>query len=223
MGRPKEFDSEVVLDAATNCFWADGISRTSISSLVDAMKIQRSSFYNSFGSREGILATVLERYMEKSPLNSLIKNEAGPDDIQPEIELIDLLLDFSHFLVEEGNGRGCLIFNGLAELRAQDGQIFEIFQDYYTNLTGGLSRLLDRIRAEAGAGDTLGHISLHHVLCILIGMAHYSKLDPTENRLSQIGLDQLSGLSPYFAAQIKNDEGSRATERRLLNAARMRA
>ncbi len=209
MGRPKEFDSETVLEAATNCFWADGIVRTSISSLVDAMKIQRSSFYNSFGSREGILTTVLDRYLEISPLKELIKSGPVEDDQQPDLVLVDLILDFSHFLAEQGRGRGCLIFNGLSELNAEDAQSYEIFQDQYASLTAGLSRLIERIKQESPNKEDLGRLSVHHVMAILIGLAHYSKLDSSENRLAMIGLDQLSGLSPHFAALIDREVRSR--------------
>ena len=215
MGRPKEFDSETVLEAATNCFWTDGIVRTSISSLVDAMKIQRSSFYNSFGSREGILATVLERYLEISPLKELMKTGPSEDDQQPDLILVDLILDFSHFLSNQGHGRGCLVFNGLSELNANDEQSYEIFQDQYANLTAGLSRLLDRIKQESLGTDDMGQLSLHHVMCILIGLAHYSKLDSSENRLVTIGLDQLSALSPHFASLINREVRSRNAEEGL--------
>nr|WP_319472469.1 TetR/AcrR family transcriptional regulator [uncultured Cohaesibacter sp.] len=216
MGRPKEFDSETVLDAATNCFWSDGIVRTSISSLVDAMKIQRSSFYNSFGSREGILATVLDRYLESSPLHDLMKGGAIGEDQQPDLVLVDLIMDFSHFLADKGRGRGCLIFNGLSELNTEDLQSYELFQDQYANLTAGLSRLIERIKKEDTGSSEMGTLSLHHVLTILIGLAHYSKLDPTENRLATIGLDQLSGLSPHFAKLIDSEVRSRSRSEGLL-------
>nr|WP_321458402.1 TetR/AcrR family transcriptional regulator [uncultured Cohaesibacter sp.] len=216
MGRPKEFNSEVVLEAATNCFWTDGIVRTSISSLVEEMKIQRSSFYNSFESRESILATVLERYLKSSPLHDLIETTASSaDDQQPDLVLVDLILDFSHFLAEQGRGRGCLIFNGLSELNAEDEQAHEIFQDYYTNLTAGLSRLIDRITAQSMAPGEDHHLSVHHVLCILIGLAHYSKLDSSESRLTAIGLDQLSALSPHFASLIDTEVRSRVGAERM--------
>ena len=203
MGRPKEFDSDIVLAAATDCFWANGIISTSISALVEAMKIQRSSFYNSFSSREGILATILEKYMQASPLNHLIDLEKQEDGDRPDLLLIDLILDFSHFLVEDGKGRGCLFFNGLSELKAGDGPVHEIFDDYYAQVTGGIARLLERVDFESELPNSHGTINVQHVLCVLIGMAHYSKLDPTENRLAKIGLDQLSGLSPHFASLIK--------------------
>ncbi len=215
MGRPKEFDSEVVLEAATNCFWSDGIVRTSISSLVDAMKIQRSSFYNSFGSREGILTTVLDLYLAGSPLKDLMKSVPSDEDQQPDLVLVDLILDFSHFLAEQGKGRGCLIFNGLSELNPDDEQAYELFQDQYASLTAGLSRLIERIKLENMGSEDSSRFSLQHVMCILIGLSHYSKLDSSEARLTSIGLDQLSALSPHFTRLIDREVRSRNSEQAL--------
>ena len=208
MGRPKEFDAETVLAAATDCFWADGIARTSISSLVAAMNIQRSSFYNSYTSRETILAMVLERYFAESPLYSLINTEAEDSGSPADLMLIDLVLEFSNFLAERGQGRGCLFFNGLSELGTQEPQLKEIFQDYHVRLTNGLSTLLDRIERERNPAVEAGNLSLQHLLCLFIGLAHYSKLDPNEQHLSKIGLDQLAGLSPHFDRLIKSEPQS---------------
>jgi AcrR family transcriptional regulator len=186
------------------------------------MKIQRSSFYNSFGSREGILATVLNRYMDASPLNQLV-NDIQDKETSADIALIDLILDFSHFLANNGQGRGCLFFNGLSELSARDGQIYEIYQDYYLRLMGGLSQLLDRYKREISQSEGVNAISIDHFLCILMSLAHFSKLDPSELRLARIGLDQLSGVSPHFATLIKTQARSVETMRQSQEAQRLQA
>ncbi|WP_319530740.1 TetR family transcriptional regulator [uncultured Cohaesibacter sp.] len=225
MGRPKEFDLDKVLTAASNCFWADGIARTSISSLVEAMKIQRSSFYNSFNSREGILATVMERYIASSPLQMLMSPAVQSSQTKPDLLLVDFILDFSSFLAHEGRGRGCLFFNGLSELTPQNESAYEIYQDYYLQLADGISHLIKRIEAENPAASAAGTISFDHLLCIFIGLAHFSRIDATEQRLTKIGLDQLAGLSPHFAALIRSQSRplealrqSEEAEKKLMNA-----
>ena len=210
MGRPKEFDYDQVLDAATVTFWTDGITKTSISSLVDAMQIQRSSFYNSFASKERILSLVLERYIARSPLNDLINAHAGMEEKRPDLALIDLIMDFSHFLAQRGAGRGCLFFNGLSELSVNDGEAFELYQDYYVQVAGGLSVLLDRLQAEFPDHQSKSKLSLDHLMGIMLGLTHFSKLDYSEQRLTRIGLDLLAGLSPA----LEHAEARRADEER---------
>ena len=216
MGRPKEFDYEQVLDAATDTFWADGVARTSISSLVDAMRIQRSSFYNSFASKERILGLVLDRYIKASPLNVLINARTEMEAKEPAHAALDLILDFSNFLADKGAGRGCMFLNGLSELTIKDGECYEIYQDYYVQLTGGLSILLERIEREKSKDQNQSKLSLDHMMGILLGMSHFSKLDCSEKRLATIGLDLLTGLAPDFSDALATQKETRqeaSTER----------
>lgn len=202
MGRPKEFKSETVIKAATDCFWDAGVRGTSISSLVEAMNIQRSSFYNSFKSRDAIYGQVLTGYMSECPLSGLMIDGENNEVATPDLAILDLVLDFSEFLIERGNGRGCLFFNGLAELRKEDGLAYELLQDHYARLTERLAALLDQLDKESQPNDSLGRLDLHQFLTLLIGISHYSKRVQNAERIKAIALDQIASLSPHFAQLI---------------------
>ena len=47
MGRPREFERDVVLDRAMQVFWSRGYEATSIRHLVDRMRIRRGSLYDT--------------------------------------------------------------------------------------------------------------------------------------------------------------------------------
>lgn len=202
MGRPKEFKSEIVIKAATSCFWDAGVRGTSISSLVEAMNIQRSSFYNSFKSRDAIYGQVLVEYLSECPLSGLMIDDENKDMAAPDLTILDLVLDFADFLVEKGQGRGCLFFNGLAELRKDDGLAYELLQDHYARLTERLANLLDQVDKESQTNAPLGRLDLHQFLTLLIGISHYSKSVQNAERIKTIALDLLSSLSPHFAHLI---------------------
>lgn len=199
MGRPKEFKSEIVIKAATDCFWDAGVRGTSISSLVEAMNIQRSSFYNSFKSRDAIYGQVLTGYLDESPLSNLAGQAATLEVAAPDLALLDLVLDFSDFLAEKGQGRGCLFFNGLAELRMEDGQVYELLQEHFAQLTERLAHLLAQTEKESPVDHPLGQLDLHQLLTLLIGISHYSKQVQNAERIKGIALAQLTSLSPHFA------------------------
>jgi TetR/AcrR family transcriptional regulator, transcriptional repressor for nem operon len=46
MARPREFDEMAVLEAAMNCFWAQGFEQTSVRDLAAQMGITGASLYS---------------------------------------------------------------------------------------------------------------------------------------------------------------------------------
>ncbi len=64
MARPREFDEAEALDRAMVVFWKKGYQNTSLDDLLEAMGIQRGSFYNTFGSKKETYLRALDRYIE---------------------------------------------------------------------------------------------------------------------------------------------------------------
>ncbi|MDQ2916432.1 MAG: helix-turn-helix domain-containing protein [Casimicrobiaceae bacterium] len=62
MGRPIEFDRATALDAAMHLFWRQGVRRASLADLTAAMGLSRSSFYNSFRTKQRVLEEAVDRY-----------------------------------------------------------------------------------------------------------------------------------------------------------------
>ncbi|OUI84790.1 TetR/AcrR family transcriptional regulator [Acetobacter tropicalis] len=64
-GRPREFDRDKAIDAATALFWAQGYEPTSLTQLKSCMgNISPASFYAAFGSKEALFREVVQRYLE---------------------------------------------------------------------------------------------------------------------------------------------------------------
>ena len=88
MARPREFDEEQALDQATTVFWEKGYKRTSIGDLLEAMGIQKGSFYNTFGSKRDLYLRCLERYgdaqmMNLGPFGDVVRAIAeGPEKLR---------------------------------------------------------------------------------------------------------------------------------------------
>lgn len=62
MARPREFDSDQVLDAAVRVFRDHGFEGTSAQMLVDAMGIGRQSLYDAFGDKWQLYRAAVRRY-----------------------------------------------------------------------------------------------------------------------------------------------------------------
>lgn len=65
-GRPRAFDRDAALDAATRLFWIKGYEATSISDLTNAMGIGSPSLYAAFGSKEALYEEALGHYACKN-------------------------------------------------------------------------------------------------------------------------------------------------------------
>ena len=65
VGRQREFDKQVALDAAMEVFWFNGYSGTSLSDLTEAMGINKPSLYAAFGNKEALFISALNHYVNK--------------------------------------------------------------------------------------------------------------------------------------------------------------
>jgi AcrR family transcriptional regulator len=61
-GRPREFDRSTAVDCAMRLFWERGFEGTSLDELIGAMGISPSSFYATFGSKQGLFYEAVDHY-----------------------------------------------------------------------------------------------------------------------------------------------------------------
>ena len=112
MARSKEFNEEEVLDKAVDVFWAKGYEATSIQDLVDAMGIQRGSLYATFGGKQQLFLTALNRYGDvvvKSLLTILTSKPSAQQSIHLFFsQLVEHLLNADPL-------RSCLVTNSAIE------------------------------------------------------------------------------------------------------------
>src|ERR1700680_1548750 len=107
-GRPRSFDLDEALDAATQVFWRRGYEGTSVTDLTHAMGINRPSLYAAFGDKETLFRKALDRYVE------------GPDAYlrgalkQPTARAVTehLLRGAANLLTNPNHPSGCLIVQG---------------------------------------------------------------------------------------------------------------
>ncbi len=103
-GRPREFLSDKAIDAAMMVFWQKGYDGASLPDLTRAMKINKSSLYACFGSKENLFEQAIERYSQQT--DKKIREILAQKDIQSVIEKILLLAADGNL---HGKSRGCLL------------------------------------------------------------------------------------------------------------------
>ncbi len=137
----RRFDTQKVLEKLVLVFWKLGYEATKIDDLVEATKLNRSSLYNAFGSKEEIFLTTMEHYLEGS---------RGPfDEALSHSDLFEAIrgaLDAYRSRVTSQEGQpGCLVViaSGEAETRSPTirRRVVQAFADeeraYYDRLRQG--------------------------------------------------------------------------------------
>ena len=108
MGRPRRFREEDALDAAMRVFWQKGYEGTSLDDLTKAMKINRSSLYSTFGDKEKLFRTVIDRY--KAGSMSFVSEALN---LKTTRAVVEALLRMSvKFLSDPSHPPGCLSIQG---------------------------------------------------------------------------------------------------------------
>lgn len=120
MARPLEFDRAEALDAALLLFWGRGYQATSLSELVAAMGISRSSFYAAFGDKAALFRECLDLFAARS-IGFLSRARAE----RPPLEALRSFFTFSLDQAEGDEGTwGCLIVNSVLELAEVDADLW---------------------------------------------------------------------------------------------------
>ncbi len=120
MARTREFDEELALEKAMLLFWERGYESASLSELLKATELSRSSFYEAFGTKRDLLLATLARYVN-SDMCGLAEPLFRERASRPEIEAFVGNM-IAHGLCEHGQ-RGCFVNNCMAELAPHDEEV----------------------------------------------------------------------------------------------------
>lgn len=113
MARPSKFDRDEAVKAAMQEIWRSGYEATSVKVMSEKLGIARSSYYNAFGTREGLFKKALAAYSAASPDRSLFAEPAGRS-IRAAITAT--FRNACETRAADPEGRGCLAVNSLCEL-----------------------------------------------------------------------------------------------------------
>lgn len=116
-GRPLSFDPERTLEAAMQCFWSAGYAETSMSDLLDATGLSKSSLYLAFQSKRGLFERCLARYQQQgiTKLRKTLDQGNGPlDGIGAVLRSVADTVGTSEAF------RGCLLMNSANDFARQD-------------------------------------------------------------------------------------------------------
>lgn len=142
VGRPREFDVDIVLDAAMQAFWSRGYEATSLADLMEATGLHKGSLYQAFGDKHTLFIQVLKRYLEDM---RRMKNKVFAEARTP----LDGLRAVAHGMLDIADGdcacpRGCLAINSLVELAPHDAEVKDLMLDHIQRMRGSVAEEVAR-------------------------------------------------------------------------------
>lgn len=179
MPRTKQFKVNEAIDSALDLFWNNGYHATSMQELVDELRINRASMYDTFRSKKHLYILTLEAYSE-----SYLKwwNDTLYYDTIVRSGIIKLLEHENSLLSKEGIKRPCFILKSTLELYGQDELASELIDKHNQSL-------LEMLINYLSYGVNQGQISPYKNLPLL----------------AELILDMIRGVSAAATFRVEQD------------------
>ncbi len=122
-GRPRTYDPGEALERATEAFWRQGYSATSLDALSEATRMNRPSLYGAFGDKHALYTTALERYIAEGRSQM----EAALDDELPLRDALMRVYDgaLAMYFPNKSAARGCFLIGTAVTESMTDADVRE--------------------------------------------------------------------------------------------------
>lgn len=129
-----------MLEGALVHFWFNGFARSSMDDLVSATGASRHAIYSEFGSKEGLFAAVLDRYVDTVVTPAFAQVEAPGAGLQE-------IAGYWEFQIKRGEeaglpGPGCLLANTMTERAPHAPGVEQVVAAHNDRLRAGFRNAL---------------------------------------------------------------------------------
>ena len=174
MARSKGFDDVQVVRAARDLFWQHGYPATSLAQLQTATGLNKSSLYQTYGSKRGLFDRALQSYLDE-----VIDALLGPLEA-PGAGKAELLAYFRTFAAvfrcgrEPEASRGCFMVNTAVELNELDASAVRVVNQYRVRAQAAFANARHRLRRGVSVEPPRADV----LAATQIGMMVTSRMDP---------------------------------------------
>jgi TetR/AcrR family transcriptional repressor of nem operon len=163
----KQFDVDAARERAMATFWARGYKATSMQDLLDAMGIQRGSFYGTFGSKRDILLDSLRRY-DADRAKAFAELRRARTSVQAIEALFRRIADGRGL---RGGPRGCFLVASASELAPGDPEVATIVNRAFADIESFLLAAIEEGMTRQEITASLDAATLARALLgMLLGM-----------------------------------------------------
>ncbi|MDB6142172.1 MAG: TetR family transcriptional regulator [Pseudomonas sp.] len=183
MARPREFDEDQVLEQALLAFWRNGYEGTSLTVLLAATGLTKSSLYGAFVNKETLFRKVLERYHQRY---LSFRAEAMAEQT-PRRVAEKLLLGIVDLHAAESGPRGCLELNAALACSSEHDGIRETLATNRNVTRQVLHTRFEQLKGNGGLPAGMSADSAANLLATLIqGMAVQAKSGATPEEMRDV-------------------------------------
>ncbi len=193
MGRPKEFNEEAALASAMHHFWSKGYEASSLQELLTAMKLSKSSFYQTFKSKHDLLERSLSYYRQLTVENMLSNLADAPSGMQ---FITQTLLAVAAGVEKSGGRRGCLVMNCASEFAQNDPAVARLVAEGVSEFRQVFLAAVKRAQRE---GDIAAYRDPQTLADYLVscksGLETMAKAGATRQQMEEVVHVMISALS----------------------------
>jgi TetR/AcrR family transcriptional repressor of nem operon len=174
MARSREFDDGTVVRAARDVFWQRGFASTSLAQLQASTGLNKSSLYQSYGSKRGLFDRAIDNYLDEviGPLlRDLEAPAAGRDEL---LAYFGSLARSFREAPPAVASRGCLMLNTAMELDDLDGDAASRVGAYRARVRGAFLRVAQQLSSSRAQAERRADV----LTAGQIGVMVTSRLDP---------------------------------------------
>jgi TetR/AcrR family transcriptional repressor of nem operon len=175
MARPREFDETTVLEAAMNCFWAQGFEQTTVRDLAERMGITGASLYNAFGDKRSLYRQAFVHYLAQTVRDRVARLEK----LQPLAAIRTFFDEIIERSVDDEQRRGCMLVNAALELAPYDPEIQQLVAEEMIFIAAFFHRCVAAGQKDSSIVSTRSAEELANLLLsVLLGIRVLARTRP---------------------------------------------
>lgn len=192
MARPREFDETTVLEAAMNCFWAQGFEQTSVRDLAEQMEITGASLYNAFGDKRSLYRQAFIHYLAQTVRDRV----ARLDKLPPGLAIRAFFDEIIERSVDDEQRRGCMLVNAALELAPYDREFQQLVAEEMIFIEAFFRRCAEAGQKDGSITDRRSADELAKLLLsVLLGIRVLARTRPQREVLEGAASGALALLS----------------------------
>src|SRR6202035_2482651 len=183
MGRPRSFAENEALEAAMRVFWEKGYEGSTLADLTEAMGINRSSMYATFGDKQALFRLAIARYAEgpAAYTREALKQPTARAVVEALLRgALELLTDPSH-------PRGCLSVQGALACGSDAEPMKQAMIEWRKQGESDIQQRLQRARTEGDLAKNVNPGDLaRYISTVLTGLGVQAANGSTTAELARV-------------------------------------